>query len=551
MAALPFSVRAVRPALRVHLLFLAVFLFSSFLTWRELLTLKENYEAQQRAALTDMQSGLESQFQESIDGLIYYRRIFSWALAHPLDADHARGALGDFQRLRARPAWQLRLEMPRSMPINGVSDGALRQDTLLQRDAARLEGELRAALEFSFLMQFSDAEAEAELHSRFWYTSRAGFFISSRPPASVAAIGPSYATMTARPWFRAIAPLADPQRLRWSGVYQGADGEGTMLTASLPVVSDGYWYGVLSMDFAQARIAHALSTLRHSALQGSVALLDSRLQPVATLNAPGSEPLSAAAVTALQRALSQRPQGTLRLDGQFISWSKLRSVDGYLINQQSLGQGLRQDLGRAMLFMLGMWLLFVLLLLLAHQVILRLVRRLSDLSARLAYRASYDGLTRLLNRSAFFERAEQEAARCRQRQLPLSLIQLDIDHFKAVNDSWGHQAGDRALVHVATLVRQSLRKSDLAGRVGGEEFCLLLPETSLAEALRVAERLRQRLAAKTILLGASRSFRVTLSAGVVSSEEQGEYRVESLQAEADRRLYLAKSRGRNCVVGGD
>lgn len=549
MASLPFSVRAVRPALCVHLLFLAVFLFSSFLTWRELLTLKENYEARQRAALTDMQRGLESQFQESIDGLIYYRRIFSWALAHPLDADHTRVVLRDFQRLRARPAWQLRLDMPRSMPINGVDDGALRQDALLRRDAERLEGELRAALEFSFLMQFSDAEAE--FHSRFWYTSRAGFFISSRPPASAASVAASYATMTARPWFRAIAPLADPQRLRWSGVYQGADGEGTMLTASLPVVSNGYWYGVLSMDFPQARIARALNALRHSVLQGSVALLDSRLQPVATLNAPGSQPLSAAAVQALQTALSQRPQGALRLDGHFISWGKLRSVDGYLVNQQSLGQGLRQDLGRAMLFMLVMWLLFALLLLLAHQVILRLVRRLSDLTARLAWRASYDGLTRLLNRSAFFERAEQEAARCRQRHLPLSLIQFDIDHFKAVNDSWGHQAGDRALVHVATLVSQSLRKSDLAGRVGGEEFCLLLPETSLADALRVAERLRQRLAAKTILLGASRSFRVTLSAGVASSEEQGEYQVEILQAEADRRLYLAKSRGRNCVVGDD
>ena len=104
MAALPLSVRKLRPELRVHLLFLAVFLFSFFLTWRELYTLKINYEDRQRAALADMQNGLESQFQESIDGMIYYRRMFTYALAHPLDAHHARRALADAQATSARHA---------------------------------------------------------------------------------------------------------------------------------------------------------------------------------------------------------------------------------------------------------------------------------------------------------------------------------------------------------------------------------------------------------------------------------------------------------------
>lgn len=548
MAALPLSIRKLRPELRVHLLFLAVFLFSFFLTWRELHTLKINYEDRQRAALADMQNGLVSQFQESIDGMIYYRRMFTYALAHPLDAHHARRALAEFQQLRAQPAWQLRLNMPRSMPINGVGDSGLAQDALLQRDPARLDGEVLAALEFSFIMQFSDAEAD--FHSRFWYTSRAGFFITSRPPQSLSALAANYATMVSRPWFRAMATLASPQELRWSAVYQGGEDEGAMLTVSTPIFINGYWYGALSMDFTQQRIASQLSNMHHSALQGSVVLLDKAQQLVASLNASDAKPLSDGAQRQLYAQIARQPQGTLRLEHQFISWSRLKNVDGYLVNQQILAQGLRQDLGRAMLFMLVMWLLFVLLLLLAHQIIVRLVRRLSQLSDRLAWRASYDGLTRLLNRSAFFERFEAEATRCRALNAPLAVIQLDIDHFKAVNDTWGHQAGDQALMRVAAIVSQALRKNDLAGRVGGEEFCVVLPETGLADAEKVAERMRERLAAKTILVNASHCFSVTLSAGVASSEEQGDYQTTSLQAEADRRLYLAKSQGRNRVVAG-
>ena len=514
MAALPLSMRKLRPELRVHLLFLAVFLFSFFLTWRELHTLKINYEDRQRAALADMQNRLESQFQESLDGMIYYRRMFTYALAHPLDAHHARRALAEFQQLRPQPAWQLRLNMPRSMPINGVGD------------------------------------AEADFHSRFWYTSRAGFFITSRPPQSLSALSASYAIMVSRPWFRAMATLESPQELRWSGVYQGADDEGAMLTVSTPIFINGYWYGALSMDFTQQRIASQLNTMHNSALQGSVVLLDKARQPVASLNAADAKPLSAGALRRLYAQIARQPQGSLRLEHQFITWSRLKNVDGYLVNQQTLAQGLRQDLGGAMLFMLVMWLLFVLLLLLAHQIIVRLVRRLSQLSDRLAWRASYDGLTRLLNRSAFFERFEAEAARCRALNAPLAVIQLDIDHFKAVNDTWGHQAGDQALMRVAAIVSQALRKNDLAGRVGGEEFCVVLPETGLADAEKVAERMRERLAAKTILVNASQCFSVTLSAGVASSEEQGDYQATRLQAEADRRLYLAKSQGRNRVVAG-
>ncbi|WP_343551361.1 cellulose biosynthesis regulator diguanylate cyclase DgcQ [Pantoea sp.] len=546
----PFSQRLGNPFLSVHLCFLAVFLFSAFLTTHEAIELKNNYEQRQRAQLSEIQKNLDSQFQESIDELLYYQQMLNYALTHPLDSDHARETIARFQQVRQQPSWQLQLSSPRSMPINGVSDSWLMRDSLLIRDSRHLDQELRAALEFSFIMQFGDASKD--FHSRFWYISRAGFFISSRPPQSAQELEQSYAIMTQRPYFRDQDP-SNPNHatLRWTKGYQGMFNEGLMLTVSSPIYSNNYWYGVLSMDFTQQRIHDLMETTRHSLLQGKLLLVDRSLQEVTRLHAPNDKPLTDEQEARLKQRILQQPAGVLRLGTQFATWSKLKNVDAYLINIQSLRQGFSQELGRVALFMLGMWLLFVLLLAVAHQVIFRLVKRMDAMSAKLTWRANYDGLTRLLNRSAFFEQFVALAARGSQQHTPIAVIQLDVDHFKKVNDTWGHHAGDQALIRVASVISHTLRKYDVAGRIGGEEFCIVLPETSLEEAKAVAERIRARLEAKIILINASTTFSVTLSAGVSSSEAQGDYDAESLQASADSRLYRAKTQGRNQVCGSD
>ena len=542
--------RRINPYARVHLCFLAVFLFSAFLTAHEALELKNNYEQRQSAQLAEIQKALDSQFQESVDELNYYQKMLNYALTHPLDADYGREALRRFQLLRHQPTWQLQLPNARSMPLNGVGDSWLARDPLLVRNPATLEAELRAALEFSFIMQFGNQTQD--FHSRFWYTSRAGYFISSRPPENAQALEQSYATRIQHGYFRDQNPAgAQHAQRRWTGAYQGEFGEGLMLTVSSPVVSQHYWYGVLSMDFTRQRMHSVLQSARHSLLQGKLLLVDHNLQEITRLSAPDDRPLTSQQQARLEQRMRQQTTGVLRLGTQFASWSKLNNVDVWLVNIQSLQQGLSQELGRLALFLFGMWLLFVLLLLLAHQIIFRLVRRMDALSARLSWRANYDGLTRLLNRSAFFEQFVALAARCQQQQQPLAVIQLDIDHFKQVNDRWGHQAGDQALMHVAAVISHTLRRYDVAGRIGGEEFCIVLPETTLADAQAVAERIRIRLAGKTILLNATTVFNVTLSAGVTSSQEQGDYNAERLQAVADRRLYQAKSGGRNRVCAED
>lgn len=102
-------------------------------------------------------------------------------------------------------------------------------------------------------------------------------------------------------------------------------------------------------------------------------------------------------------------------------------------------------------------------------------------------------MTRLLNRGALFEQAMAVASDCQRSGRPLAVIQLDLDHFKHINDRYGHQAGDRVLSMVASTLSSAVRQGDLLGRVGGEEFCIVMPNTTLQEAAAVAERLRQRI----------------------------------------------------------
>ncbi len=162
--------------------------------------------------------------------------------------------------------------------------------------------------------------------------------------------------------------------------------------------------------------------------------------------------------------------------------------------------------------------------------------------------ATHDGLTGLANRAVFDRDLDREIARVRRYGTPLSLVVADIDHFKAVNDSHGHLAGDAALRAVAAALRQTLRQVDVICRYGGEEFAVLLPMTDLPGALIVAERLRVAVSEQPIRSPAPGDLRVTISLGVAVLGE-GEARSDFF-ARADAALYASKSRGRNRVTAG-
>jgi diguanylate cyclase (GGDEF)-like protein len=178
-------------------------------------------------------------------------------------------------------------------------------------------------------------------------------------------------------------------------------------------------------------------------------------------------------------------------------------------------------------------------------VILSLRHQVLTLVTRLGTLATHDSLTGALNRGAFEERLENEIARCDRTGASCALVVFDIDHFKRINDSFGHAAGDQALRDLARVVRSSKRRADVFGRVGGEEFAVVLVDTDLDGGETFAEHLRARLGGA----GVGRHS-ITVSLGVADLDTGGHTVREMLHA-ADRALYTAKRAGRDRIVRTD
>lgn len=178
-------------------------------------------------------------------------------------------------------------------------------------------------------------------------------------------------------------------------------------------------------------------------------------------------------------------------------------------------------------------------------VVLRDVNERKVTSDNLARLLTTDHLTGAANRAHFFQMAEAELLRARRYDRPVALVMLDADHFKRVNDTAGHQAGDEVLKQIVREARHVLRGSDMVGRIGGEEFALLLPSTTPQEALDIAERLRSAVEAVVHDI-AGQTLRVTISLGIASLDATTD-NLEDLLAAADEALYAAKGAGRNRV----
>ncbi len=158
-----------------------------------------------------------------------------------------------------------------------------------------------------------------------------------------------------------------------------------------------------------------------------------------------------------------------------------------------------------------------------------------------------DGLTGLYNRSTFVELSRQELARAQRQGSATTILLLDLDFFKRVNDTWGHPAGDAVLKNVAAVANNSVRATDLVGRLGGEEFIILLPNTSLEAARRLAEKLRANVqGSPTPWQGAH--IDTTVSIGLASTTSAQGHDFDHLYTEADKALYVAKDKGRNRVI---
>ncbi len=177
---------------------------------------------------------------------------------------------------------------------------------------------------------------------------------------------------------------------------------------------------------------------------------------------------------------------------------------------------------------------------------IRVALRMQALVQMLAQRAQIDGLTGLCNRASFDDRWRQEHERANRAKAALSLALFDIDEFKSVNDTYGHPAGDAVLVGLAGLITRTVRVSDVACRYGGEEFAIIFPDTTPAEAFGICERLRK--ACERIVWPKHPGRAVTLSIGIAGTATPAGLPAHAWIETADRNLYTAKREGRNRVV---
>jgi len=183
--------------------------------------------------------------------------------------------------------------------------------------------------------------------------------------------------------------------------------------------------------------------------------------------------------------------------------------------------------------------------LLVNARLVRLLARNDEMQRKLEIAARFDSLTGLKNRHYFFERVSEEMERAKRLKTPVTLAIADIDHFKTVNDEYGHPAGDQALKEIAAIIDANVRAADIAGRIGGEEFAILFTDTSLAVAAEVAERIREATQGFSV-----ENWKAGISVGLAQWRGEGEP-INGLLKRADDALYAAKNSGRNRVIASE
>lgn len=488
-----------------------------------------------------------------MDRLIFLRNGMHEALVVPLTFSALQSAVMQFEQRRARRFWQLELDKRRTLPLYGVSDQFVARTTLLSRDNSDLANELTATLELGYLARLARSSAMLTLEAM--YVSRSGFYLSTLPTAYGSDIVSRYYQYVTQPWFTEQSQRRNPQRgVRWfTSTRPYFSDERQKVTASLPLDHDNYWYGVLAMEIPVASLQRFLRDVAEKDIEGEYQLYDNHLRLLAdsTPEQQTANMLNDRERTLLAHEIEKDTEGGLRLGTRYVSWERLDHFDGVLLRVHTFREGIQGNFGSISIALMLLWGLFTAMLLISWGVIRHMVRNMFVLQSSLQWQAWHDPLTRLYNRGALFEKASRLAQRYREFRKPFSVIQLDLDYFKSVNDRFGHQAGDRVLSHAAGLIGSTIRSHDIAGRVGGEEFCIVLPDATKAQALQIAERIRQRINDKEILVTKSTTLRISASMGISSAEEYGDYDFEQLQSLADKRLYYAKQSGRNRICDSD
>ncbi|WP_341675099.1 diguanylate cyclase [Niveibacterium sp. SC-1] len=473
----------------------------------------------------------------------------------PSDAEFAaQPALQDASRLREQRTWSIEVER-NSPPIQGVQSEVLAGLPGFQRR----EDSFPADLLLGALMSraLGQSVAEHPFAARMVFVSSNGFFVSY-PMVPDERIEELLKIAAFRPYFqgalRRVAG-ANPYVLPSSPMREAQVGR-QVLAFSTPVRVHGTFRGAMVL------IAHKvyLDRLLQSASVSSrgALLLNKRGEVIAARDS--DSPVDAGTFSILYpiaRSGPSQPQyGALTWPDHGKILYRWVNEDWLLAQPVSYWELYGPTLLRLTPLAITLLVVGAVLFLTTFRLAMLLMRHQIEAQAQSRELAFRDPLTGLGNRRFLHEHFSQLAEDCQRRNLPLALAVFDVDHFKRINDAWGHASGDAVLKTLANTALRVVRTSDAVVRLGGEEFALLLPGATAEQALASAERLRIALAAARCApvgkdgsrLTQAEPLRFTASFGVAEAQADRSFDLDALMAIADERLYRAKQRGRNCVV---
>lgn len=290
---------------------------------------------------------------------------------------------------------------------------------------------------------------------------------------------------------------------------------------AVPAISGIRW-GTVTSTFALERVEAQVTRTRNWLAVGSLLVF----LVVGGLLFMGLDRLVVRPVRTLQQAVRRMGEGHLATRVPPLRGSELRELTDTINRMASQLQHERENLERT---------------------VADRTRELQEANARLERLAVTDGLTGVFNHRRFQEAMQAELLRAERHRRPVSVLMVDVDYFKKVNDAMGHPAGDELLRRLAQVLGADLRQTDLIARYGGEEFAVILPETTKSEAMQVAERMRAAVEER-INEGSTWPTRVTVSIGVATFPDDGKSG-ELIVSAADQAMYVAKRQGRNRVIG--
>jgi diguanylate cyclase (GGDEF)-like protein len=298
--------------------------------------------------------------------------------------------------------------------------------------------------------------------------------------------------------------------------------EGLVFRLSVPAVSGIRW-GTVTATYSLQRLADQAGRLQQRLALTSLAIF----LVLGAILYVGLDRLVVRPVRTLQQAVRRMGEGHLATRVPPLRGSELGELTNTINRMASALQGERENLERA---------------------VAERTRELSEANARLERLAVTDGLTGVFNHRRFQEQLQAEVLRSERHKRSLSVLMIDVDLFKKVNDARGHPAGDELLRRLAEVLGADLRQTDFIARYGGEEFAVLLPETTKGEAMQVAERMRMAVEAQLNTPGTDWPVRISVSIGVGTFSEDGKTG-EAVLVAADQAMYVAKRQGRNRVIG--